>query len=279
MSINLMKRMESSVHAFKLTLNRINILITNTIQEIDNYEKDLKSKALFTEDYTNVDFDEDDQEDNIFIIGHKVQIDIGDMDYKTWKRELKEDKDILDLLLSAVSDITPKHDQKLKTLFEMIDEKQKNPINLGNKKILIFTAFADTANYLYTNVSQYVKDNYNLDSAIVTGATEGKTTIKGIGADLNTVLTLFSPMSKDKELLMPGIDEKIDILIATDVISEGQNLQDCDYLINYDIHWNPVRIIQRFGRIDRIGSKNKSVQLVNFWPDITLDCLWQDKNT
>lgn len=271
MSINLMKRMESSVHAFKLTLNRINILITNTIQEIDNYEKDLKSKTLFTEDYTNVDFDEDDQEDNIFIIGHKVQIDIGDMDYKTWKRELKEDKDILDLLLSEVSNITPKHDQKLKTLFEMIDEKQKNPINLGNKKILIFTAFADTANYLYTNVSQYVKDNYNLDSAIVTGATEGKTTIKGIGADLNTVLTLFSPMSKDKELLMPGIDEKIDILIATDVISEGQNLQDCDYLINYDIHWNPVRIIQRFGRIDRIGSKNKSVQLVNFWPDITLD--------
>jgi SNF2 family DNA or RNA helicase len=271
MSINLMKRMESSVHAFKLTLNRINTLIVNTIHEIDNYEKNLKSKALFIQDYSNVDFDEDDQEDDVFIIGHKVQIDIGDMDYKTWKRELKEDKDILDLLLFMVSDITPEYDKKLKTLFEMIDEKQNNPINPDNKKILIFTAFADTANYLYTNVSQYVKDKYNLDSAIITGSTDGKTTIKGIGTDLNTVLTLFSPMSKDKDLLMPNLDEKIDILIATDVISEGQNLQDCDYLINYDIHWNPVRIIQRFGRIDRIGSKNDMVQLVNFWPDITLD--------
>ncbi len=153
----------------------------------------------------------------------------------------------------------------------MISEKQNNPINKDNKKILIFTAFADTADYLYSNVSKFAKERYDLDSAIVTGSTEGKTTIKGIGADLNTVLTLFSPISKDKDLLIPNLDKEIDILIATDVISEGQNLQDCDYLINYDIHWNPVRIIQRFGRIDRIGSKNQCVQLVNFWPDITLD--------
>ncbi len=271
MSINLMKRMESSVHSFKLTLDRINQLITNTILEIENFEKHSHSKLLMTEDYSTVDLDEDDQEDDVFVIGHKVQIDIADMDYKTWKRELKEDKEVLDLLLMMVSDITPEYDTKLKTLFEMIDEKQSTPINKGNKKILIFTAFADTADYLYSHVSKYVKGKYNLDSAIVTGSTEGKTTIKGINIDLNTVLTLFSPESKDKDLLMPNLDEEIDILIATDVISEGQNLQDCDYLINYDIHWNPVRIIQRFGRIDRIGSQNEYVQLVNFWPNITLD--------
>ncbi|MDT2823474.1 helicase-related protein [Vagococcus lutrae] len=271
MSINLMKRMESSVHSFKLTLDRINTLITNTIEEIEKYEKNIRTNPMILDNYSNNDFDGYDQEDDLFVIGQKVQIEIGDMDYKTWKRELKEDRDILELLISLVEDITPEHDKKLKTLFEMIDEKQNNPINPGNKKILIFTAFADTANYLYDNVSKYVKEKYNLDSAIVSGSTDGKTTIKGIGTDLNTVLTLFSPISKDKDLLMPNMDEEIDILIATDVISEGQNLQDCDYLINYDIHWNPVRIIQRFGRIDRIGSRNERIQLVNFWPDITLD--------
>ncbi len=271
MSINLMKRMESSVYSFRLTLDRINSLISGTIEEIERYEKTSKTARLVMEDFSDIDFDGDDQEDDVFVIGRKVQIDIADMDYKTWKRGLKEDKEILDLLISMVDDITPEHDTKLKTLFQMIDEKQRNPINPGNKKILIFTAFVDTANYLYDNVSKYVKNKYHLNSALVTGSTECKTTIKRLGADFNTALTLFSPVSKDKEILMPSLDEEIDILIATDCISEGQNLQDCDYVINYDIHWNPVRIIQRFGRIDRIGSKNECVQLVNFWPDITLD--------
>lgn len=275
MSINLMKRMESSVHSFKLTLTRINDLITETIKEIEKFEENSEenneTKMISVKDLKNIDFDGDDQEDESFVIGNKVQINIADMDYKSWKRELKKDKETLDLLICMIEDITPEHDKKLKTLLEIIDDKQVNPINPGNKKILIFTAFADTADYLYTNISKYVKEKYNLDTALVTGSTDGKTTIKKIGTNLNTVLTLFSPISKDKELLMPNIDEEIDILIATDCISEGQNLQDCDYLVNYDIHWNPVRIIQRFGRIDRIGSKNKCVQLVNFWPDITLD--------
>lgn len=193
------------------------------------------------------------------------------MDYMSWKRELQSDREILDLLVAMVEDIDPKHDEKLNTLFQVIDEKQEHPINPGNKKILIFTAFADTANYLYENISPYVKERYGLNAAIITGSTDGKTSLPGVSADLNTVLTLFSPKSKGKELLMPGRSDEIDILIATDCISEGQNLQDCDYLINYDIHWNPVRIIQRFGRIDRIGSENETVQLVNFWPDISLD--------
>ena len=141
----------------------------------------------------------------------------------------------------------------------------------SNKKILIFSAFSDTADYLYMNVSKFVKDNYGLDVAMVTGSVDGKTTIPKLHVDLNTVLTCFSPISKDKNLLMPNSKDAIDVLIATDCISEGQNLQDCDYCINYDIHWNPVRIIQRFGRIDRIGSRNAVIQLVNFWPDLSLD--------
>ena len=271
MAINLMKRMESSVYAFRRTLHTINAFIKDTIKEIEAYEKSRNQSILVMEDFTNIDLDGDEQEDDAYTIGRKVQIDIGDMDYTTWKRELKSDEEIFDLLLAMVEDIDPDHDEKLNTLFDVVDNKQKAPINPGNKKILIFTAFADTANYLYENIAPYVKTKYGLNTAIITGSADGKTTLPGVGAGLNTVLTLFSPMSKGKDQLMPENEGEIDILIATDCISEGQNLQDCDYLINYDIHWNPVRIIQRFGRIDRIGSKNDTVQLVNFWPDISLD--------
>ena len=136
---------------------------------------------------------------------------------------------------------------------------------------MIFSAFSDTAEYLYNHVASFAKMRFGLDTAVITGAVEGRTTVKGLKATLNNVLTCFSPISKSREILMPGNETEIDTLIATDCISEGQNLQDCDYVINYDIHWNPVRIIQRFGRIDRIGSGNKYIQLVNFWPDMTLD--------
>ena len=170
-----------------------------------------------------------------------------------------------------VADITPEHDTKLQTLLALISEKIERPINADNKKVLVFTAFSDTAEYLYQNVSGFIKDKYGLNTAIITGTVDGKTTIPKFRATFNNVLTCFSPVSKDKALLMPGSTDRIDILIATDCISEGQNLQDCDYLVNYDIHWNPVRIIQRFGRIDRIGSRNAQIQLVNFWPDLTLD--------
>ena len=166
---------------------------------------------------------------------------------------------------------SPEHDSKLQLLKQVLANKIENPINPGNKKVLIFSAFADTTDYLYEHVSSFMKENYSLDTAMVTGSVEGRSTIKGLPVNLNTVLTCFSPEAKDKDLLMPNNSANIDILIATDCISEGQNLQDCDYVINYDIHWNPVRIIQRFGRVDRIGSHNDVIQLVNFWPDITLD--------
>ena len=271
-AINLMKRMESSVYSFNLTLKRIQGLIDSTIHSIDTYDKTSSVKLELT-DISDIDeFDTEDQNaEELFTFGKKVKIEIGDMDYKSWRDSLVKDRDVLELLTLMVGDITPEYDCKLQELFRVIKDKLEHPINEGNKKIIIFTAFADTAGYLYDNVSKFVKENFGLNTAMVSGSVDGRTTVPKLRSDLNTVLTCFSPISKDKHLLMPGDKTEIDLLIATDCISEGQNLQDCDYLINYDIHWNPVRIIQRFGRIDRIGSKNAYIQLVNFWPDVTLD--------
>ena len=271
MAINLMKRMESSVYSFNLTLTRIKDQIERTIQTINNFDKMASTEVSLT-DLSHIDeFDGEDQNDDLFSFGRKVKIALGDMDYESWRRSLEKDKYTLDLLTFMVADITPEHDSKLQTLLSILQDKMEHPINEGNKKVIIFTAFADTAYYLYEHVSKYVKSTYGLDTAMVSGTVDGKTTVKGLAGDLNTILTCFSPISKDKHLLMPNDNTSIDVLIATDCISEGQNLQDCDYLINYDIHWNPVRIIQRFGRVDRIGSKNSVIQLVNFWPDVTLD--------
>lgn len=271
-AINLMKRMESSVYSFNLTLKRIKDLIDSTIETIDRFNKQSAHEIELT-DISNMDeFDDEDQNtDDLFSFGRKIKIDLADMDYVSWRDSLVKDAEVLELLTVMVGDITPEHDSKLQELYKIIDEKISNPINEDNKKIIIFTAFADTAGYLYDNVSEYVKSKYGLNTAMVSGSVDGRTTCPKLRGDLNTVLTCFSPISKGRNLFENIPKEDIDILIATDCISEGQNLQDCDYLINYDIHWNPVRIIQRFGRIDRIGSKNKYIQLVNFWPDVTLD--------
>ena len=270
MSINLLKRLESSVYSFNLTLSRILELINGTIKAINDFEK-YGSADLDMYEASDSDFDMEDSNTDFFTVGKKVKIDLADMDYKTWRSELEQDADTLELLTLMIADITPEHDLKLQTLFKLLDEKMSKPINEGNKKILIFSAFSDTAEYLYVQVNGYMKKNYGLDTAVITGSIDGRTTVKGLKPTLNNVLTCFSPISKSRDVLMPGSTTEIDILIATDCISEGQNLQDCDYLVNYDIHWNPVRIIQRFGRIDRIGSRNQYIQLVNFWPDMTLD--------
>lgn len=271
MSVNLLKRLESSVHSFNHTLHRIKSLIENTIAKINEFEVSGVSKLDVYEASEDDDWDDDDQNTTYFSVGKKVQIDLSDMDYKTWRYDLLQDAEVLELLTLMVADITPEYDTKLQTLFKLLEEKIENPINEGNKKVLIFSAFADTAEYLYEHVSKYVMHKYGLNTAIVTGAIEGRSTIRSLKGTLNNILTCFSPVSKGRDLLMPDRTKEIDILIATDCISEGQNLQDCDYVVNYDIHWNPVRIIQRFGRIDRIGSKNDCIQLVNFWPDIDLD--------
>lgn len=273
MRINLLKRMESSVHSFLLTVKRIYNYLYDTAHAIDDFivtgtnklneMPDLSSKAD--------EFDYDDQNTDFFNVGKKVKIDLRDMDYVSWKRDMDEDIENLQLLILMLEDITPEYDFKLNELIRMIREKAAAPINPGNQKILIFTAFSDTAEYLYENISDMALKELGLHTALVTGSVEGKTTIPRFKPDLNHVLACFSPKSKDREILYPKDKTDIDILIATDCISEGQNLQDCDYCINYDIHWNPVRIIQRFGRIDRIGSKNAVIQLVNFWPDLDLD--------
>ena len=272
MSINLLKRLESSVFAFKLTLMRVRDLINTTLQNIENF-KNGNIANIEVDDYTDIkdEFDDDDQNTNLFSVGNKFKIDFNDMDYLSWSEKLQADLDILNDLIFEIDKITFEDDAKLQKLLELIKNKIKNPINKDNKKIIVFSAFADTVEYLYKHVSKFVKENFDLETAMVTGSKDGVTTLSKIKTDLNTVLTYFSPLSKDKQDIYPDDDRNIDVLIATDCISEGQNLQDCDYLINYDIHWNPVRIIQRFGRIDRIGSKNNSIQLVNFWPDLSLD--------
>jgi SNF2 family DNA or RNA helicase len=268
MRTNLLKRLESSVYAFSLTVNRVFSLINETIIEIENYNPE---KVFELRDYSDTDFDMDDQNTDFFTVGKKVKIDIGDMDYVTWLDDLKHDREVLIELLSWIDLISPDMDEKLNKLKEVINKKIENPINGTNKKIIIFSAFSDTVEYLYTHIGKMLKDKFGLNSAMVTGGNDSKTTVDKLHNDLNTILTCFSPISKEKHLIMANEKTEIDMLIATDCISEGQNLQDCDYLINYDIHWNPVRIIQRFGRIDRIGSRNDVIQLVNFWPDLDLD--------
>lgn len=270
--IGLMKRLESSVYAFRLTLERILEFNKRTIRIIDRYNQS-KSADLFetAELEAEAARDSDDDDTDLFSVGRKVKYRLSDMRCDDWREKLVADVENLELLLSMVSDITPQYDNKLQTLLKVIDAKVANPINAGNRKIIIFTAYSDTAEYLYSQLSKYALEKYGMNTALITGTVEGRCTIPKMKLDMNTVLTCFSPISKEKHLLLPNDDNNIDILIATDCISEGQNLQDCDFLINYDIHWNPVRIIQRFGRIDRIGSRNEKIQLVNFWPDMELD--------
>lgn len=270
MSINLLKRLESSVNSFRLTLDRISKLISSTITSIGNIA--IGSDSL-VDDY---DFDEgldfDEQNDNVFIGGQKTKIDLRDMDYIQWRSYLGKDLEALNLLLLMLEDITPQHDSKLQQLVSDLREKFTHPINGTNKKVIIFTAFSDTALYLYGYLAPLIRERHGLHTALVAGDVDARTTLKmREKCDFNKVLTLFSPISKERATLYPNITEEIDVLIAIDCISEGQNLQDCDYLINYDIHWNPVRIIQRFGRIGRIGSRNECIQLVNYWPNMTLD--------
>lgn len=271
MSINLLKRLESSVNSFRLTLDRIKTYIEATIRAIDELEKKQTNATVCDYDFSyGLDFDE--REDTVFIGNRKTKIALEDMDYVQWRGYLARDLDNLNTLLFMLADITPEHDSKLQMLIGDIRHKLANPINGDNKKIIIFTAFSDTAQYIYDNISPLIKERTGLNTALVSGDVDARSTLKlREKPDFNKVLTLFSPISKEKEALYPGIDEEIDVLVATDCISEGQNLQDCDYLINYDIHWNPVRIIQRFGRIDRIGSRNAAIQLVNYWPDMDLD--------
>lgn len=270
MTVNLLKRLESSVEAFRLTLAKIQGSVTHTLGRISNHAGNL---AELIPELAGFDFDLDDEDDaNIEALsfGEKIKIDFDDLDIESWQRDLWNDRETLRELLDEMSKVTPEHDLKLRKLKHLIEDKAQRPINDGNRKALVFSAFADTAEYLYRELGPYLA-SAGLETAVITGGSHGAKTTLGTGFDVQQVMSMFSPRSKQRHLTMPNETRELDVLIGTDVISEGQNLQDCDYLINYDIHWNPVRIIQRFGRIDRIGSINSEIQLVNFWPDISLD--------
>ena len=269
MRINLLKRIESSIHSFRKTVSGLVGQINVALDAIQKGEESDYEGVQSKVNDENVDWEASwgDQE---AVFGNKVKVHIADMDTRRWKEDLEDDLFVLNQVLASIKDVHGPTDNKLQDLIRLMDEKVRNPINGTNKKIIVFTAFSDTADYLYEQLMPVVKSKYNINTSLITGSRKVCSS-KAIKASLNTILTCFSPRSKDKEQLFPDIYEEIDLLIATDCISEGQNLQDCDFLINYDIHWNPVRIIQRFGRIDRIGSINDVIQLVNFWPDITLD--------
>ena len=267
MTVNLLKRLESSVEAFRLTLAKIESAVDGTLTRLDQHADSITD---FDVDMADLDADDDEADAEMLSYGEKIRIDLADVDVESWRRDLWDDRETLRELLEVMRRVVPEHDLKLVELQRLVLDKVANPINDGNRKVLIFSAFADTAEYLYRELAPALGDA-GLESALVTGGGHGGRTTLGKGYDFQEVLTLFSPRSKQRHLTMPTAEGEIDILIGTDCISEGQNLQDCDYLINYDIHWNPVRIIQRFGRIDRIGSTNDQIQLVNFWPDISLD--------
>lgn len=275
MKVNLLKRLESSVDSFRLTLDR-------TIQKIDELEEKFLMFEKHREDNPEINYDEllpqelddDDLEDSGFAVGGKRKFHLGHIDIPKWRQALSNDREKLQALSDQTKSITPERDAKLAKLRNEITKKLKEPTSTKdgrkNRKTLIFTVFADTADYLYENLKDSIR-NQNAHVALVRGDGGNKTTLGR--TDYDDILTNFSPISKDRDKLphFPQKEKEIEVLIATDCISEGQNLQDCDQLINYDIHWNPVRIIQRFGRIDRIGSRNKDVHLINFWPVEDLD--------
>ncbi|QPK62910.1 DEAD/DEAH box helicase family protein [Methylomonas sp. LL1] len=273
MTTNLLKRLESSVQAFRLTLQALRNNHQNTLRKIEEFQQTGQSTGFSDTSAAFENVDEDDEDfpmPDDASIGSKIQISLADMDLPSWKHDLNADLFVIDGLLAEMNKIRPEDDAKLQHLKSHIHNKLAHPINAGNKKVLVFTAFADTANYLYEHIAEDFLTSHHLHTGKVTGSDSPKSTLKKT-YDYQSLLTLFSPRSKDKAAILPKEPAEIDILIGTDCISEGQNLQDCDYLINYDIHWNPVRIIQRFGRVDRIGSQNDCIQLVNYWPDISLD--------
>ncbi len=263
MRVNMLKRMESSVASFALTVGRQLTEVEAMIGKIDAHVEGI-------EETTVDDIDIDDPAFEALLVGRKVKVLLQDVDRVRWRQDLVEDRERLKALLVAAQSVTSERDAKLEALKQVIGGKIQSPLNPGNRKILVFTAFSDTADYLYRHLSSWARDAHGINVAVVTGSGTNKSTLPGVRSDMSSILSAFSPRSKERPTDLEK-EGDIDLLIATDCISEGQNLQDCDFLVNYDIHWNPVRIIQRFGRVDRIGSTNTRIQLVNFWPNMELD--------
>ena len=263
--VNILKRIESAVPSFSLTVQRQLRDVEAMLARIEAQTDELEEL-----DHSIDELDLDDPAFESLAVGRKVKVLLKDVDLVRWKQDLIEDRNRLATLVSAARQVDAARDAKLIALREVIAHKCRHPINPGNRKVIVFTAFADTARYLYEQLAPWAKTTLSVDSALVTGAGRNQTTLPRIRKDLASILTAFAPRAKERHEEF-AVDGDLDLLIATDCISEGQNLQDCDWLINYDIHWNPVRIIQRFGRIDRLGSANERIQLVNFWPNMELE--------
>ncbi len=261
--VNVLKRMESAVSSFVLTIMRQLADVEATLAKIE-------AQAEVLEEIDIDDVDVDDPAFESILVGRKVKVLLQDVDRVRWRQDLIEDRNRLATLLSAAKQVNAARDAKLTALREVIERKCRQPINPGNRKLIVFTAFADTAQYLYEQLSDWARKDLGLHAALVTGTGQNQTTLPTLRKDFVSIITAFSPRSKERPEDLAG-DGEIDLLIATDCVSEGQNLQDCDTVINYDIHWNPVRIIQRFGRIDRLGSINERIQLINFWPNLELE--------
>ncbi len=270
MRVNVLKRMESSVYSFALTVGRQLKDVDATLARIEAHKLGKDGERDEFEEIDIADVDVDDPSFEPLLVGRKVKVLMDDMDLLRWRQDLTEDRNRLATLHAAAQQVDASRDDKLGKLRERIAEKVRNPINAGNRKMIVFTAFADTAEYLYAHLADWAKTQLNIDTALVTGSGRNRSTMPALHKDLASILTSFSPRAKERPASLAHEGE-LDLLIATDCISEGQNLQDCDWLVNYDIHWNPVRIIQRFGRIDRLGSPNTSIQLVNFWPNMELE--------
>ena len=266
MRVNLLKRMESSIHSFAKTVAKLLAKVSDLVDRIDAHDlTDVEELSIEDIDFESEEFDQ-------HLVGAKVKVLLQDVDHVRWRQDLEEDQAVLAGLLREAQQVDARRDEKLRQLRALIQRKIDSPLNQGNRKVLVFTAFADTAEYLYEHVAEWALAEFGLNSAIVTGRSgRNRTNLASIRTDLGSVLTAFSPISKERATIDASASDELDLLFATDCISEGQNLQDCDYLVNYDIHWNPVRIIQRFGRIDRLGSRNEAIQLVNFWPNMELD--------
>lgn len=272
MKVNFLKRLESSIESFEISMDRTIKKIDDLILKIKGFQSSQKTNeniSMFDYEPDKEELEENPENEEQWQVGKKLKYNLADLKIDEWLKDLDSDRTALIGLWNFAIAITPDRDAKLKQLKEQIEDKIKNPINEGNKKAIVFTAYSDTAEYLYENLKDWAKNELGLNIALITGSFT-KTTFGD--NKFAHILTNFSPISKsrNRKLSMPQ-DKEIDILIATDSISEGQNLQDCDFLVNYDIHWNPVRIIQRFGRIDRLGSKNDKIQLVNFWATKDLD--------
>jgi SNF2 family DNA or RNA helicase len=266
MRVNLLKRMESSINSFALTVGKLLAKVRLLLERIDAHD------ATDIEELSIEEIDLEDENFDAYLVGTKVKVLLQDVDRIRWRQDLEEDEQLLVALLRDAEQVDAERDEKLHRLQAIIADKVRNSLNAGNRKVIVFTAFADTAEYLYEHLSSWAQDELGIYSAIVTGrGGANKSNLRGLRTDLASVLTAFSPISKERSIVDEEATTELDLLIGTDCISEGQNLQDCDFLVNYDIHWNPVRIIQRFGRIDRIGSKNLRIQLVNFWPNMELD--------